>query len=140
MVMSDTDPLSCLTPAKLRTVDDWENALAKAIPTVEILEWFSNVLDAHIEAREIKPAYLNLFCAAQKRFRELAHFSRKLTPEQRQLFIEQADTIIELIRGIWSQDTALMRRLDAALVASADYHRRFGWPSAVWDISDFDEL
>src|SRR5258708_3982639 len=123
--MSDSDPLSCLTPAKLKTVDDWETALANTIPTVEMLEWFSDVLDAHIEAQKIKPEYLNLFCAVQKRFRDLAYFSRKLSPEQRQLFIDQADTIIALIRGIWGQDTALMQRLDAALVASADYHRRF---------------
>ena len=138
--MSDSDPLSCFLLAKLRTVDDWENALAETIPTVEMLEWFSDVLDTHIEAQAIKPEYLNLFCAVQKRFRALAHFSRKLTPEQRQLFIDQADTITELIRGIWGQDTSLMQNLDAALAASSDYHRRFGWPSAAWDLFDFDEL
>jgi len=138
--MSNSDPLSCLTPAKLRTPDDWENAVAATIPTAEMLDWFSDVLDAHIEARTIKREYLNLFCGVQNRFRELAHFSRKLTPEQRQLFIDQADTITELIRGIWGQDTSLMQNLDAALAASSDYHRRFGWPSAAWDLFDFDEL
>jgi hypothetical protein len=70
MVMSDSDPLSCLMPAKLRTVDDWENAVAATIPAAEMLEWFSDVLDAHIKARAIKSEYLK-FCALQKRFREL---------------------------------------------------------------------
>jgi hypothetical protein len=138
--MTQDNPLRHFSMATLRTVDEWESAIAKTIPTDDMLNWFSDVLDTHIAEQAIRPGYLNMFCGAQKRFREVAHFSRKLAPEQRQSFIAQADTIIDLIRGLWGGDSALMERLDTALAGSADYYRTWGWPSPLWDVSDFDEL
>ena len=42
------DPLERLVPAKLRTVSDWEEAIAKTILPNKMLDWFGEVLDAHI--------------------------------------------------------------------------------------------
>jgi hypothetical protein len=138
--MSDSNPLSKLNPKTLRRVEDWENAIAQTIAVDDMLEWFEEMLDAHLADGVVRREYLNLFCGAQKRFRELAYFSRKLTPDQRKLFVDQADTIVDLVRGIWGQDAAMMARLDTALAASAEYYSRFGWPSPVWNILDFEEL
>jgi hypothetical protein len=125
---------------ELRSFEDWNEAISKNIPTDDMMDWFGSVLDGLLETKEFKPWTLNQWCAAQHRFKELAHFSRKLTPEQRKTFIDEADMIVGLIRDFYGKDQATMARLDAALAADADHHERFGWPSPVWDILDFDEL
>jgi hypothetical protein len=125
---------------ELRSFEDWSDAISKTIPTDEMLDWFGSVLDGLMETREFKPWTLNQLCAAQHRFRELAHFSKKLTPEQRKAFMDQADMILNLIRDFYGKDQAIMARLDAALAASTELNKRFGWPSPAWEILDFDEL
>jgi hypothetical protein len=134
------DYLSSYNFLELRSFEDWNEALSNNVPTGDMLEWFGSVLDGLLETREFKPWTLNQWCAAQHRFRELGHFSRKLTPEQRKTFIDEADMILGLIREFYGSDQAAMARLDAALAAGADYNKRFGWPSPVWEILDFDEL
>ncbi len=125
---------------ELRTFQDWSDAISKTIPAEDMLAWFAEVLDGVANDGQFKPWTLNQWCAAQHRFRELAHFSKKLTPSQRQSFIEQADMIVGLIRDFYGKDQAAMARFNAALAASAERNALFGWPSAIWETLDFDEL
>lgn len=139
-----SDPVERLAPSKLRTVDDWQNAIAKTIPTDDMLDWFGEVLAAHMAALEaggkVRPEYLQLFCGAHNRFEELAHFSRKLTPTQRGAFSGMAGTIAELTLGLWGQDAATAEKLEKAFAASAAYHKTYGWPAPLWEMIDFEEL
>lgn len=134
------DHLSQLDARELRSFSDWKEAISKNIPTENMLNWFGSTLDEMLNSGELKPWTLNQWLAAQHRFRELAHFSKKLSPEQRQTFIDQADMILSLARDFYGEDKEKMARLDAAISYSAEFHKRFGWPNALWDVLDFEEL
>ncbi len=121
----------------LRSVEDWETAIAETISTEDMLSWIGEVLDAHISDCGDPARILAAVLWNAKALSRACNFSRKLSPEQRQLFIEQADTIMDLIRGLWGKDKVLMKKLDAALIASTDYYKRFGWPSPIWDMFEF---
>lgn len=134
------DYLSRFDLLELRSFEDWEEAISKNIATDDMLNWFGSVLDGIIEEGNFKPWTLNQWCAAQHRFRELAHFSKKLTPEQRKVFIDQAEMILGLIRNFYGKDSEAMARLDMAVAASAEYNKVFGWPNPLCDIVDFEEI
>jgi hypothetical protein len=134
------DPLERFRPSDLKSFPEWRSAIARTLAADEMLPWFTEVLEAHARSGEFQPFHLNLYCAALCRFQDLAHFSRKLTPDQREVFKDQAATILELVNVFWGEDGVAMHRLDAALAESAERYKRYGWPSAEWDAVEFEEI
>jgi hypothetical protein len=103
--------------AGINSIPEWEAVIASFIATRELIHFSSFYLD------ETPPesANMNLLLGLQKRVRECAHFSKKLSEEDRALFISQADTLLDLVRAFWKNNPERLQPLEAAVADSQKY-------------------
>ena len=113
-----------------------EDAIAAAVPTMKMTQWFVEVLDT-------PDFYLNpfLLVGAYHRFREVAHFSKKLSEEQRDILLEQAEVIFRLINETYrDRNPQLVEALQKTKEIRDKVYEQFGYPKEGYWVRDFEEL
>lgn len=114
--------------------DEWYNALTKRIDINEMFDWFIALTEYQVEKNSVFPGGINLYCAAQSRFRNVARYHPNLLEKQRLSLISTADEIVELVRYVWRHDHAMLSRFEAALSSQLEKDALYGWPSPMWEI------
>ena len=93
-----------------------EEVIAAFVGTRELMDFTNEYFE--VEDRSYIDATFLL--GLQKRMRECAHFSKKLTDRERPILISQADVILNLVRSLWKGQPALLGPLEEAVAFSQE--------------------